>query len=99
MAPGNQGQLGLGATYFVSSKRSRNTGMVFPKQGFLRVKSLFGENAQTLRVGRLEFSDGAEVVPADATIAAVKRDRISQRLIGPFRMVARGPEFRWRALR
>ncbi|HYP05632.1 MAG TPA: alginate export family protein [Bryobacteraceae bacterium] len=84
VAPGNQGQLGLGATYFVANKRRRNASMVFPKQGFLRLKNLFGDNRQSLRLGRFEFSDGAEVAPADATLAAVKRDRISQRLIGPF---------------
>ena len=84
VAPGTQGQLGLGATYFIANKRNRNVAMVFPKQGFIRFRNLFGDKGQSFRVGRFEFSDGAEVVPADATLAAVKRDRIAQRLIGPF---------------
>ena len=93
VAPGTQGQLGLGATYFVGNKRNRNTGMIFPKQGFVRLKNLFGVKGQSLRVGRFEFSDGAEVIPADATVAAVKRDRIAQRLIGPFAWTHVGRSF------
>lgn len=84
VAPGAQGQLGLGATQFVANSRSRNAGMIFAKQAFVRFKGLVGDPAQSLRIGRFEFSDGAEVIPADATLAALKRDRIAQRLIGPF---------------
>jgi hypothetical protein len=36
------------------------------------------------RFGRFEFSDGGEVTPKDETLAIVKRDGISQRLIGTF---------------
>jgi len=36
------------------------------------------------KVGRFEFNDGAELVSKNGTIAAVKRDRIAQRLIGTF---------------
>jgi hypothetical protein len=93
VAPGIQGQLGLGATYFTANKRNRNVGMVFPKQGFIRFRSLFGDERQSLRVGRFEFSDGAEIMPADATLAAVKRDRIAQRLIGPFAWTHVGRSF------
>jgi hypothetical protein len=32
----------------------------------------------------MEFNDGLEVVPANATLAALNRDRISQRVIGNF---------------
>jgi hypothetical protein len=32
----------------------------------------------------MEFNDGTEVTPANATLAALKRDRISQRLLGAF---------------
>jgi hypothetical protein len=84
VAPGAQGQLGLGANYFLANNRSSNAGMIFPKQAFVRVKRLFGDPAQSLRIGRFEFSDGAEVTPASPVLAAVKRDRIAQRLIGPF---------------
>ena len=79
-----QGQLGLGATYFVSNSRSQNAANIFPKQAFVRFKNLFGDSKQSVRFGRFEFVDGAEVAPKNATLIAVKRDRISMRLIGHF---------------
>lgn len=84
VAPGTQGQLGLGASYYVSNSRSQYAAMAFPKQGFVRFKSLGGDSNQSLRVGRFEFLDGSEVTPSDPTLAAVKRDRVDQRLIGNF---------------
>ena len=84
IAPGAQGQLGLGATYFAANSRSNNAAMLFPKQGFLRFTELGGVAGQSLKVGRMEFIDGAEVVPKDATLAALKRDRIAHRLLGNF---------------
>ncbi|OFV99879.1 MAG: hypothetical protein A3H28_06930 [Acidobacteria bacterium RIFCSPLOWO2_02_FULL_61_28] len=84
VAPGAQGQLGLGASYFVSNDRSRNAAMVFFRQGYLRLKGLGGNEAHSLRLGRFEFLDGAETTPKDATLAALKRDRIAHRLIGNF---------------
>ena len=82
VAGGAQGQLGLGANYFLANARSRNAAMLFPKQAFLRFKGLGG--GQSLRVGRFEFIDGSELVPKNASLAAIKRDRINQRLIGSF---------------
>ena len=58
--------------------------MIFPNQAYLRFKRLFGSEANALRVGRFEFADGGEVTPKDPTLAALKRDRINQRLIGQF---------------
>ncbi len=84
VAPAPRGQLGLGAAYFASNDNSRNTAMVFPKQAYLRFKHLGGSRGQSLQVGRFEFFDGGEVTPVNATLAAVKRDRIVQRLIGNF---------------
>jgi len=84
VAPGAQGQLGLGASYYVSNKRNTNAAMVFPKQGFIRFKNLFGSKASSLRIGRFEFQDGGEVTAKDPTIGVIKRDRVQQRLIGPF---------------
>src|SRR5215472_7543212 len=84
IAPAPQGQLGFGANYFASNDKSRNTGMVFAKQGFLRSKNLGGVDGQTLTVGRMQFIDGAEVTPKDDTLATLKRDRIAHRLIGDF---------------
>ena len=40
--------------------------------------------ANTLQVGRFEFNDGSELAPKNATLATLKRDRVSQRLIGTF---------------
>ena len=82
--PVPQGQLALGGTYYAANSRNRFAGMLFPKQGYLRFKNLFGDTRQSLRVGRFEFSDGAETTPANATLAWLKRERVSQRLIGPF---------------
>ena len=84
VAPGAQGQLGFGATYFVANQKNTNAAMIFAKQGYLRFKALGGVEGQTLKVGRFEFFDGLEVIPKNATLAALKRDRIAQRLIGNF---------------
>jgi Alginate export len=84
VAPSPQGQLGLGATYFASNHNSQSSAMVFPKQAYLRFKHLGGSKGQSLQVGRFEFLDGSEVIPRNATLAAVKKDRIVQRLIGNF---------------
>jgi hypothetical protein len=84
VAPSPQGQLSLGAAYFASNHNSQNTAMVFPKQAYLRFKYLGGKKGQSLQVGRFEFFDGGEVTPRNATLAALKRDRIVQRLIGNF---------------
>src|SRR5262249_14237670 len=80
VAPAPQGQLGLGAAYYVANDNNKYAAFLFPKQAFFRLK---GEHP-SLQIGRFEFSDGAEVKPKDATLATLKTDRINQRLIGPF---------------
>jgi hypothetical protein len=84
IAPAPQLQLGLGGNYYAGNKNRRNAGMVFPKQGYVKLKSLFGDKDQSVRLGRFEWMDGSEATPKDATLAALKRDRVNQRLIGPF---------------
>ena len=84
IAAGNQGQLGMGASYFAANGRARNTAMLFPKQAFVRFKALGGDERQSLKMGRMEFIDGTETVPKDTTLAALKRDRIAHRLLGNF---------------
>ncbi len=79
-----QGALGLGANYLSANSGSRNTAMLFPKQVYIRFDGLGGNKAHTLQIGRFEFLDGSEVVPRNATLAALKRDRIAQRLLGNF---------------
>ena len=83
-APGAQGALGLGATYFAANDGRDNVSSIFAKQAFLRVRRLGGVEGQSLKIGRMEFVDGAEVVPRDATLATLKRDRIAHRLLGTF---------------
>jgi hypothetical protein len=82
IAPAPQGQLGLGASYFAAS--GKKDGSINLKQAFVRFKGLVGDQPSSLRVGRVEFIDGAETTPADATLATLKRDHIAHRLIGPF---------------
>ena len=84
VAGGAQGQLGQGASYYVANGKESNTAFVFPSKAFLRFHDVFGTEGSTLRIGRFDFQDGGEVTTKDPTVAAVKRDRIQQRLIGPF---------------
>jgi alginate export protein len=83
VAPAPRGQLGLGASYFAANGNATSAG-VFIKQGVVRFKRLAGINGQSLKIGRMEFNDGAEVAPKNPTLADLKRDRISQRLLGNF---------------
>ncbi len=84
VAPGVQGQLGLGASYFLGNNKSTDAAMLFPKQVFIRFHDVFGVSGGSLQLGRFEFYDGAELKSSDPTVAAVKKDRIQQRLIGTF---------------
>lgn len=84
VAPGAQGQLGQGASYYVANSKKTDTALAFPSKAFLRFHKVFGAEGSTLQLGRFDFQDGGEVVSKDPTVAAVKRDRIQQRLIGPF---------------
>lgn len=80
--PAPQGQLGLGATYYAANLNQDGSGVF--RQGYLRFKGIFGDSQSSFRFGRFEFSDGAEVRPSDPTLATLKKDRIEQRLVGPF---------------
>lgn len=84
VAAGAQGQLGQGATYYVANNKEQNAAMLFPKQVNLRLHNVFGSEFSSLKLGRFEFQDGSEIAPRDPTLALLKRDRIQQRLIGPF---------------
>ncbi|MBZ5723094.1 MAG: alginate export family protein [Acidobacteriia bacterium] len=83
IAPAPQGQLGLGANYFVANANS-TAAYFFAKQGFVRLKAIFGDKASSLRFGRFEFVEGTETTPKDGTLAILKRDRIAHRLVGNF---------------
>jgi len=82
--PAPFGQLGLGGSYYAANSSATNTSAIFLKQGNFRVKGLGGVPGQSLKVGRMEFIDGSEVTPGHSTLAALKRDRIAQRLLANF---------------
>lgn len=81
IASAPQGQLGQGASYFASN--GSQVASLFPHQLYFRLKdpTLPG---QALKLGRFEYSDGAETTAADPSLAWLKKNRISERLIGPF---------------
>jgi len=78
-----QGALGLGSNYYSANGNTQNTAMIFPKQLYFRIHGL-GSEASKLQIGRFLFLDGSEIAPKDATLATLKRDRVSQRLLGDF---------------
>ncbi len=82
IAPAPQGQLGQGASYFAAN--GRQDAGAFPKQVYVRFKALGGDKASSVRVGRFEFADGAEVTPKNSTLAALKREHVAHRLISNF---------------
>jgi Alginate export len=77
-----QGQLGLGATYYVANGNNSYPAAASLKQGFVRYH--FGERSNSLRAGRFEFMDGVETQPKDASLSWLQTNRIAQRLIGNF---------------
>src|SRR5262249_41830318 len=82
--PPGAGPAGLGANYFVANDRNRNAASIFAKQAFVRLNDLGGVKGQSLKMGRMEFFDGAEVTPKNTTLAALKRDRVASRLLANF---------------
>lgn len=78
--PAPAGQLGLGGTYYAANDRKTAVGGAFVRQAWLR----WTRNGHAVRAGRFEFSDGLERAPKDPTLAAVKAQRIGQRLVGSF---------------
>jgi hypothetical protein len=73
------GALGPGALYFLHT-HDTTQGEPFLKQGFVTLRRA-GVSAT---LGRFQYRDGLETVPADATLATLKRTRIAERLVGPF---------------
>lgn len=81
VATGPAGQLGMGASYRVANGDTRAG--LFLKQAFVRVKNV-GAKGNMIRLGRIEFVDGAETVPSDSALAWVKRERVAHRMIANF---------------
>jgi alginate export protein len=78
-----QGALGFGSNYASANKGKQNTAMVFPRQLYIQLDAL-GTEGGHLKIGRFTFLDGSELTPKNATLAALKRDRVAQRLLGDF---------------
>jgi hypothetical protein len=74
-----QGNLGPGANYFANTRQNPQ-GEPFLKLGHLTLRGA----GITATLGRFEYRDGLETVPADPTLAFLKRTRIAERLVGPF---------------
>ena len=53
VGPGAQGQLGLGATYVAANQGRQNAAMLFPQQGYVRFKKLFGNSLDSFASGPL----------------------------------------------
>ena len=88
-----QGGLGFGSNYYTANHNSRNTAMIFPRQLFARFRELGGVTGQTLLIGRFTFLDGSEMAPQNSTLATLKRDRVSARLLGDFGFTDVGRSF------
>jgi hypothetical protein len=73
------GNLGPGAIYFAHT-RARDQGEPFLKQAHFTLR----RSGIAAQVGRFEYRDGLETLPGDATLLALKRTRIAERLVGPF---------------
>ncbi len=76
-----QGQMGLGATYYVANGNNQYPAAAFLKQGYLRYHA--GED-RNIRIGRFEFFEGLETKPTNPNLAWLQTNRIAQRLIGNF---------------
>jgi hypothetical protein len=82
-APAPQGALGLGSNYYSANGSNQYSAMAFAKQLYARYH--FGtKESESVQAGRFEFNDASELTPKSATLATLKRDRVSQRLIGVF---------------
>lgn len=91
--PGAVGALGAGANYYAANENQRHAAGLFIKQATLALNAIGGVAGQSLRIGRMELADGAEVTPAAPTLAALKRDRIAHRLVGGFTFTHAGRSF------
>jgi hypothetical protein len=81
VAPGAEGQLGLGAAH--SANNNGQDATLFVHQAYLRFKHFFSEHT-SLCLGRFEFAEGREAMPEDATLAWLKQKRIAERLLSTF---------------
>ena len=82
------GALGTGAVYFLHT-RDRWQGETTLHQAYAVARL----PRVSLKLGRFAYSDGAETTPGNATLAALKKMRIAQRMVGPFGFTHAGRSF------
>jgi len=75
------GGLGTGAFYFAATGLSYSYQMYFSELN-LRVSAR--DDRASVTLGRMPFASGAEVVSVNASLEALKRERLHSRLIGNF---------------
>jgi len=76
-----QGQLGLGASYYVANGNNSWPAAAFLKQAFIRYDAAADQN---IRLGRIEWVEGTETKPKNPTLAWLQPNRVAQRLVGNF---------------
>ncbi|MEW6279900.1 MAG: alginate export family protein, partial [Candidatus Eremiobacterota bacterium] len=80
IGPGAIGQMGPGAITFAhAGTQSPNT--IGLRQAYLKIGDI---DRFQVQLGRMEFGNAAEVMPRDPSLAALKRSRLKDRLIGTF---------------
>jgi Alginate export len=84
VAPGAQGQLGLGGTYYASNGNNAYPAAAFFKQGYIRYHFGGPHSDKNIRIGRFEFFGGMETHPHNPTLLWLQTRRIQQRLLGNF---------------
>lgn len=91
--PAPAGALGLGGTYAAASFGDATALQLFPKNAYVRWRRQWLRTTDDVRVGRFEFDDGTEATPSSETLVSLKRDRVSQRLLGSFAWTHVGRSF------
>jgi hypothetical protein len=86
------GAVGVGSTYRLNTNRS------FQEQGWLRQGWLQGEVAHdgwrlVAQGGRMRYLDGAETLSTHPSLEWIRKNRIAERLIGPFDFTHVGRSF------
>lgn len=93
LRPPPRGQQGFGAAYWAANDSAESPVGLFVKQAYVRLGAPPKEARHSLRLGRFEYSEGAETAPEQTTLAALKRDRVAQRLLAPFGFTHVGRSF------
>src|SRR3990172_2277983 len=84
IAPAPAGALGVGPTYYASNSGQGKSphGLVL-RNVYIDLKNIL-DSGVSARIGRFDYSDGLEVNTDDPKIMWVKKNRVGERLIGPF---------------